>query len=319
MLLLNRTVSPNGLRVFEAAARQLSFTAAARELRSTQSAVSQQIRALEEQLGLPLFERVYRGVRLTDAGQALFISVHEGFATIERTLEHLQQQHRHPRVNILTDFSFAAYWLMPRLPLFRRLHPHIDVRIMTNQGILDWKDKGVDVAIVFCDERTLATVPRLLPEEVFPVCTPSFLQEYGPFDDLVRLAGAPLLTLTADQGQSWMDWPGYFQQRAGITHLQSSELIFNNYTLLLQAVIAGQGIGMGWRGLVDDLLESGILIALDPKPLRSQRGYGLIDTQPDVSSEAKQALQQWILTCAIENPPVTESLLHHPGPGPTSC
>lgn len=311
MLLLNRTVSPNSLRVFETAARQLNFTAAARELRSTQSAVSQQIRTLEAQLGLPLFERVYRGVRLTEAGQALFVSVQEGFTTIERTLERLQQQHRHPRVNILTDFSFAAYWLMPRLPQFRHLHPHIDVRIMTNQGVLDWKDKEVDVAIVFCDERTLATVPRLLPEEVSPVCTPAFLQEHGPFDDFTRLAEAPLLTLMADQGQSWMDWAGYFQQRAGITHLQTSELTFNNYTLLLQAVIAGQGIGMGWRGLVDGLLESGILVALDPQPFRTQRGYGLIDVQPDIISEAKQALKQWILTCVAQPDTAIKDLSRH--------
>ncbi|NHH99829.1 Glycine cleavage system transcriptional activator [Oceanimonas sp. MB9] len=314
MLLLNRTVSPNSLRVFEVAARQLNFTAAARELRSTQSAVSQHIRTLEEQLGLPLFERVYRGVRLTDAGQALFASVREGFGTMERTLERLQQQHRHPRVNILTDFSFAAYWLMPRLPLFRRLHPQIDVRIMTNQGVLDWKDKEVDVAIVFCDERTLANVPRLLPEVVFPVCSPAFLQEHGPFDDLAQLADAPLLTLTADQGQSWMDWPGYFQQRAGINHLHPSELTFNNYTLLLQAVIAGQGIGMGWRGLVDGLLESGILVALDTQPLHSRRGYGLIDIQPDDNSEAKQALQQWILTCAIQSTSMTPHRLAEGNP-----
>ncbi|WP_198650069.1 LysR substrate-binding domain-containing protein [Zobellella maritima] len=299
-------MSPNSLRVFETAARQLSFTAAAKELRSTQSAVSQQIRTLEEQLGLPLFERVYRGVRLTEAGQALFVSVQEGFATIERTLDRLQHQHRHPRVNILTDFSFAAYWLMPRLPLFRRLHPHIDVRIMTNQGVFDWRDKGVDVAIVFCDERTLATVPRLFPEEVFPVCSPAFLQQYGPFDELARLAKAPLLTLTADQGQSWMNWTGYFQQRAGFNYLESSELTFNNYTLLLQAVIAGQGIGMGWRGLVDSLLESGILVALDTQPLRSQRGYGLIDAHPEVASEAKQALQQWVLDCAAQPQTATQ-------------
>ncbi|OIN09156.1 LysR family transcriptional regulator [Oceanisphaera psychrotolerans] len=300
MSLLNRTVSPNSLRVFETAARLLSFTAAARELRSTQSAVSQQIRSLEQQLGLPLFERIYRGVRLTDAGQALFVSVQDGFATIEHTLERLQQQQQHPRVNILTDFSFAAYWLMPRLPQFRRLHPQIDVRIMTNQGVFDWRDKEVDVAIVFCDERTLTTVPRLFHEEVFPVCSPAFLQQHGPIDGLARLADLPLLTLTADQGQSWMDWPGYFQQRAGINYLQSPELTFNNYTLLLQAVIAGQGIGMGWGGLVDSLLDSGILIALDTQPLRSQRGYGLIDAHPKVSSDAKRLLLQWVLDCTAQ-------------------
>ncbi|PMR73329.1 choline sulfate utilization transcriptional regulator [Billgrantia endophytica] len=293
--------SPNGLRVFEAAARHLSFTAAARELRSTQSAVSQQVRALEEQLGMPLFERIYRGVRLTEAGQALFAGVQEGFAIIDRTIDRLQDRYRHPHVNILTDFSFAAYWLMPRLPSFRKRHPHIDVRIVTNQGVLDWRTQEVDVAILFCDERTLASgVPRLFPEEVFPVCAPGFLQQHGPIESPERLAELPLLALTADQGQSWLDWPSYFEQLAGIGYMESSELTFNNYTLLIQAAIAGQGIGMGWRGLVDDMLESGMLVGLQELGLRSSRGYGLIDTRPDTSGEAKRALQEWVLACAEE-------------------
>ncbi|GGX87980.1 transcriptional regulator [Litchfieldella qijiaojingensis] len=294
-----RAASPNSLRVFEAAARHLSFTAAARELRSTQSAVSQQIRALEEHLGLPLFERIYRGVKLTEAGHALFVSVQEGFATIDRTIDRLQHKHRHPHVNILTDFSFAAYWLMPRLPRFREQYPHIDVRIVTNQGVLDWRAQEVDIAIVFCDERALASgVPLLFHEDVFPICSPGFLQRYGPIEDLESLSKAPLLTLTADQGQSWLDWPSYFEQLAGIRYLESSELTFNNYTLLIQAAIAGQGIGMGWHGLVDDMLESGMLVGLHDLRLRSPRGYGLIDARPDSPGEAKQALQEWVLGCA---------------------
>ncbi|QTP56126.1 LysR family transcriptional regulator [Billgrantia sulfidoxydans] len=298
-----RAASPNGLRVFEAAARHLSFTAAARELRSTQSAVSQQVRALEEQLGLVLFERIYRGVKLTEAGHALFVSVQEGFATIDRTIERLQHKQRHPHVNILTDFSFAAYWLMPRLPRFRERHPHIDVRIVTNQGVLDWRAQEVDVAIVFCDERALAGgVPLLLREEVFPVCSPGFLQRHGPIVDLEGLRRAPLLTLTADQGQRWLDWPSYFEQLGGIAYLEASELTFNNYTLLIQAAIAGQGIAMGWRGLVDDLLESDMLIGLHELSLSSRRGYGLVDARPDATGEAKRALQAWVLEGAAQGP-----------------
>lgn len=304
-----RAASPNSLRVFEVAARHLSFTAAARELRSTQSAVSQQIRTLEENLGLPLFERIYRGVKLTEAGHALFVSVQEGFGTIDRTIERLQHKHRHPHVNILTDFSFAAYWLMPRLPRFRERHPHIDVRIVTNQGVLDWRAQEVDVAIVFCDERTLAGgVPQLFREEVFPVCSPGFLQQHGPISDLETLSKAPLLTLTAEQGQRWLDWPSYFEQLGGITHIESSELTFNNYTLLIQAAIAGQGIGMGWHGLVDEMLEKEMLVGLHDLRLRSARGYGLVDARPDSPGEAKRALWEWILECAARSPgPDTEA------------
>lgn len=258
MSLMSKRVSPNGLRVFESAARHLNFTAAAQELRSTQSAVSQQMRALEEQLGLQLFDRIYRGVRLTEAGQILFDAVRESFATIERTIERLQQRHRNPRLNLLTDFSLAAYWLMPRLPLFRRDHPHIDVRIVTNQGFHDWRGQEVDVALMFGDARTLGGAPRLFDEEVFPVCSPGFLEHHGPIEDVARLAEVPLLSLIAEQGQGWLDWPRYFERLTGLAHETSSELTFNNYTLLIQAAIAGQGVGLGWRGLVDDLVERGM-------------------------------------------------------------
>ncbi|MBB3190490.1 choline sulfate utilization transcriptional regulator [Halomonas cerina] len=288
-------MSPNSLRVFESAARHLSFTAAAQELRSTQSAVSQQVRGLEEQLGLRLFDRVYRGVRLTEAGQALFEAVQEGFATIESTIDRLQRRHRNPRLNILTDFSLAAYWLLPRLPAFRRQYPHIDVRIMTNQGVFDWRGQEVDIAIVFGDPRDLEGVPRLLEEEVFPVCSPTFLEQHGPID-LARLGEVPLLTLTADQGQRWLDWPGYFERLGEQAHLAPSELIFNNYPLLVQAAIAGQGVALGWRGLVDDLLERGMLVGLEALSLRTTNGYGVIDVHPDDGSSAKRSFLDWVLS-----------------------
>ncbi|MDN3557926.1 choline sulfate utilization transcriptional regulator [Halomonas maura] len=293
---MSRRVSPNGLRVFESAARHLSFTAAAKELRSTQSAVSQQVRALEEQLGLRLFDRVYRGVRLTEPGQALFGAVQEGFATIENTIDRLQRRHRNPRLNILTDFSLASYWLLPRLPDFRHRHPHIDVRIMTNQGVFDWQGQEVDIAIVFSDQRGLERGTRLLDEEVFPVCSAGFLDQHGPIGDLAGLGEVPLLTLTADQGQRWLDWPGYFEHLGGQAHLAPSELIFNNYPLLVQAAIAGQGVALGWRGLVDDLLERGMLVGLEALSLKSDNGYGVIDVHPEDRSPAKQAFLDWVLS-----------------------
>ncbi len=296
MSLMDKRVSPHGLRVFEAAARHLSFTAAARELRSTQSAVSQQVRALEEALDLRLFDRVHRGVRLTEAGQALFEAVQEGFATIERTIERLWRRHRNPRLNILTDFSLAAYWLLPRLPDFRRRHPHIDVRIQTNQGVFDWQGQEVDIAIVFGDRRGLEGAARLLDEEVFPVCSPGFLEQHGPIDGLARLGEVPLLTLTADQGQTWLDWPDYFARWGVRMPPASSELIFNNYPLLVQAAIAGQGVALGWRGLVDDLLERGMLVGLEGLSLSTSNGYGVIDVHPEDRRAAKGAFVDWMMT-----------------------
>ncbi|WP_434050180.1 LysR substrate-binding domain-containing protein [Marinobacter salarius] len=295
MSLTSRHLSPNGLRIFESAARHLNFTASARELRSTQSAVSQQIRLLEEQLGLTLFDRVYRGVQLTEPGRALFESVQEGFATIEKTIARLQQHHRNPQLNILTDFSLATYWLLPRLPDFRKQHPHIDVRIMTNQGVFDWRKQEADVVIVFGDGRELEGVPRLFNEEVLPMCGPGFLNEYGPINDLERLGNVPLLTLTADQGQRWLDWPDYFESLGAPPPMAPPELTFNNYPLLVQAAIAGQGVALGWRGLIDDLLERRMLVGLEHLCLGTASGYGIVDVNPEDLSPAKRDFLEWVL------------------------
>ncbi|WP_409522411.1 LysR substrate-binding domain-containing protein [Nitrincola sp. MINF-07-Sa-05] len=300
MFNVGKSVSPNSLRVFESAARHLSFTKAARELRSTQSAVSQQIRQIEEQLGFQLFDRIYRGVRLTEAGQVLFASVQDGFGLIEQTIDRLQKRTRHPHLNILTDFSFASYWLMPRLPQFRAQHPDIDVRIITNQGVMNWKDQGVDIALLFCDEQTLETVPVLFYEEVFPICSLGFLEQNGPIDTPEALSRLALLTLTADEGQSWMDWPHYFRQKGVTQCLDSAELAFNNYTLLIQAAIAGQGVCLGWRGLVDDLLRAGMLVELPGLTLNSRRGYGVVDVHPETRDEVKDTFRNWALGYKVE-------------------
>lgn len=288
-------ISPNSLRTFEAAARHSNFTIAAREVHSTQSAVSQTVRGLEEQLGCRLFERVYRGVRLTEAGATLFESVREGFATIDRGIEQLRSSSRQPHLKIFTDFAFAAYWLLPRLPLFRRMYPHINVQIVTDQGVADWQHQDVDVAIAFCDEQQLGQVPCLVGETVLPVCSPSFIDRYGPIDDFQALSTAPLLALTVDEDPKWLNWPRFFMQQAELSSAVPAELTFNNYTLLVQAAVAGHGVGLGWKQLVGGALRDNMLVGLDHMCVSTRCGYGLIDVRPEQDSDEKNALYRWLV------------------------
>lgn len=290
--------SPDSLRIFEAAARHANFTAAARELHSTQSAVSQRMRTLEQQLGLRLFERIHRGVQPTEAGSALLASVQDGFARIDRTIARLQHNQRQPRLNILTDFAFAAYWLLPHLPDFRRHHPHVDVQIITDQDAADWRGRDIDIAIVFCDDRELRHVPCLLQEKVLPVCSPGFLERVGSITSIESLSDMPLLSLTVDEQQKWLDWPSYFQHHACMPQTASAQLAFNNYTLLIQAAIAGQGIALGWRGLIDAQRDNHMLVGLPSMHLDTARGYGLIDARPDSPSTFKTALYRWLIDCS---------------------
>ncbi|MGQ7247390.1 LysR substrate-binding domain-containing protein [Halomonas sp. V046] len=296
MSLMRMRPSPNSLVVFESAARHRSFTAAARELRSTQSAVSQQIKALEEHLGVALFERIYRGVCLTEAGTLLMGGVEEGFASIERALDRVRQHRGHPRLTLMTDFSLAAYWLLPRLTRFRALHPDIDVQLLTNQGDIGWRDTEADVAIVFSADPVARDHPRLIEERVCPVCSPGFLAGFGDVGDLARLRQAPLLALSDERGQRWLDWSSLFHHFSDARLEPTPALTFDNYTLLIQAAIAGEGIALGWRGLVDEMVERGLLVTLDDFAVQTPHGYDLVDTHRARPSLVKQRFLDWILT-----------------------
>ncbi len=294
MLLKNRLPSPQSLLVFEAAARHLSFTAAARELNSTQSAVSQLIRGLETQLQLQLFRRIYRGVELTEAGEQLFEVCEKSFNNIAERIEKLQNVERHPHINVATDFAFAAYWLLPRLPAFQELHPDIEVRIITSQGSHEVRRQDADVAIRLTSKPNDESLP-LFAEQVFPVCSPGFLKKHGQVTSHKKLASLPLLKLSADAGVGWMDWPGFFNGRRSQVQPSEPVLTFNNYTLLIQAAIAGQGIGLGWGTLVDELIDSQVLVGLKDFSLNSKGGYFISAAQAPRQPEISQQFIEWLL------------------------
>lgn len=176
------------LRTFEAAARHGSFTAAAVELGTTQPAVSQQLKRLEEQLATRLFDRIYRGIELTEAGSILFEQVQSGLQSIEAGLSAISAQDQHEVLQVATDFAFAAYWLMPRLHRFHEANPQVDVSLVTSERNHNMLRSDIDVAVLFGEGRFKQGESHwLFSEEVFPVCSPLLLKE--------RLAPLPAHTL----------------------------------------------------------------------------------------------------------------------------
>lgn len=283
------------LVVFEACARLLSFTAAARELGSTQPAVSQQIRALEASLGVLLFERIYRGVVLTDAGHVLHKTTQTSLRDLREVIQKIKQKPKSQRITVATDFAFAAFWLMPRLPEFRRLHKDIDIRIQTSQSGIDLVSSDSDVAIVFGEGRYQGYLSdKLLPEMVCPVCSPKLLEEYSDFSTLNKMMKAPLLKLNADVGQKWMDWERLFQLNNCAWQPPESAMEFDNYTLLVQAAISGQGVALGWSPLLDDFIQSGVLVALPDFAVRSDNGYHIILSNLNAPSEPVAIFLDWM-------------------------
>ena len=268
------------LRAFEAAARHRSFTAAAVELGTTQPAVSQQIKRLEEQLATRLFDRIYRGIELTEAGTILFEQIQLGLQNIDAGLSAISAQQQHEVLQVATDFAFAAYWLMPRLHRFHAANPHVDVSLVTSERSHNMLRTDIDVAVLFGDGRFKQGESHwLFSEEVFPVCSPLLLKDRPLPLPVKSLLEFPLLHLRGEHSSNWFDWSGVFRQ-LGITSAPApGQLRFDNYTLLIQAAIGGQGVAIGWRHLVDNLLAQGLLCRPVAESAMSSLGYYVVVPQ----------------------------------------
>ncbi|EGH32523.1 regulatory protein, LysR:LysR, substrate-binding [Pseudomonas syringae pv. japonica str. M301072] len=288
-------VSLDLLRAFEVAARLRSFTAAALELGTTQPAVSQQIKRLEEQLVTRLFDRIYRGIELTDAGEVLFSHVQAGLQSIDSGLIAITEHHQHEVLQVATDFAFAAYWLMPRLHRFHKVNPDVDVSLVTSERTHSMLRADIDVAVLFGDGRFKQGESHwLFSEEVFPVCSPQLVagrQTPLPND---ALRDFPLLHLRGESINNWFDWAGVFRALDIPQAPAPGQLRFDNYTLLIQAAIGGQGIAIGWKHLVDDLLDQGLLCRPIAGAAISGQGYYVVLPQRKRRVQIVQQFVDWL-------------------------
>jgi LysR family transcriptional regulator, glycine cleavage system transcriptional activator len=208
-----RLPSLDTLRVFSVAARHLSFTKAADELHLTQSAVSHRVRALEEELGVLLFNRIRRQLELTSAGRSLAQRMDQAIADIARTIADLDLVNDARRLTVTVLPSVASRWLVPRLPRFHALHPDIELQLIADPRPFDLRSASIDLAIRF--GRGIYpgyAVTKLMPDRVFPVCSPHFIAQHGPVTTIEQLLDLPLLHDSATEGDgSGTDW------RAGST------------------------------------------------------------------------------------------------------
>ncbi|KPC25413.1 LysR family transcriptional regulator [Pseudomonas syringae pv. cilantro] len=283
------------LRAFEVAARLRSFTAAAIELGTTQPAVSQQIKRLEERLATRLFDRIYRGIELTEAGEILFSHVQAGLQSIDSGLTAITEQHQHEVLQVATDFAFAAYWLMPRLHRFHKVNPDVDVSLVTSERTHSMLRADIDVAVLFGDGRFKQGESHwLFSEEVFPVCSPLLIADrQTPLpDDALR--DFPLLHLRGESINNWFDWAGVFRALDIPQAPAPGQLRFDNYTLLIQAAIGGQGIAIGWKHLVDDLLDQGLLCRPIAGAAISGQGYYVVLPQRKRRVQIVQQFMDWL-------------------------
>ncbi|WEX11056.1 LysR substrate-binding domain-containing protein [Chelativorans sp. AA-79] len=289
----DRPLDVGWLRIFDAVGRLGSLTKAAQELGLSQPAVTYQIRRIEEQLGVALFHRSQGGSRLSEPGEALYRAVHSGLERIDEAARDIRRRARAPAIRIFTDYGFAAYWLMPRVADFRRLHPQVEVHIVASQSLEDESEGDIDAAVLFGGRDDFPQHARLLmPERVVPVCTPGFLARFGPFDEPATLARAPLLHLETAGKPRWLTWTTWLAAHGVTREPAQGDLGLNTYGFVIQAALAEQGIALGWIGLVDAFLAAGALVAVAPEVERRDFGYWLVSHRPD---GAARALTDWLL------------------------
>ena len=283
---------------FEAAARTLSFTKAAEELFITQSAVSRQIRGLEEHLGVALFERRPRALALTEQGRILQRAATDLLERLQEVTDRLRTERSAPQLTVTTTGGFASLWLIPRLRSFTALHPEVDVRISATYRSLNLERSLVDVAVRYCKEETAPEgAVRLFGEDLFPVCSPALLQDASrPLATLEDLQNHALLHMEDADGQrSWLDWGTWLAAQGKEDLKPAAGLRFSNYEQMIQAALSGQGVGMGIGPLVARLLEAGQLVAPYPRSSIGAHAYYVIGSSLTGARPHVQAFIDWLI------------------------
>ncbi|ATJ82528.1 LysR substrate-binding domain-containing protein [Halomonas beimenensis] len=286
----------NSLVAFESAARHLSFTLAAEELHVTQGAISRQVRSLEDYLGKPLFERANRSVKLTAMGQRYAQAVRQSLHDISAITDEVRSWQGMHQITVATTSAMASLWLLPKIAEFQREHDNIELRIVATEQIRDLSRVESDVALFYC--RTPPAHMRattLFHEEVFPVCSPGYLERHGPFPGPEALLDCTLLSLE-DADQDWMSWKQWFTEVGVVSRLPRRRLNINSYSMLVQAAMMDQGVALGWSQLVDDYLERGQLVRPVETVLRTEARFCLLERgEAPVARRGVRAFREWLL------------------------
>ena len=281
----------NALRTFEAAARHGSFKKAAEVLHMTPSAVSHQIKSLEDLLGVPLFRRATRQVRLTDQGRAYLPAVREALDLLRDATERVTRRSDKAVLNISAAPSFAVGWLMPRLSAFQVAHPEIETRLSAQIETVDFEASDIDLAI-----RHTAKVDtpglvahRLMEEELIPVASPQLLAQQ-PLEAVADLAKVQLIHSVPRMGR-WRSW-----LRAMGAHKLDAESgpKFDHDAMAVQAALSAMGVAIVNRGLVEKQLADGTLVAPFPHDLHSDLAFWLVYPKHRGDDPAIRAFRDWL-------------------------
>ena len=284
------------LVVFEAAARLSSFSAAASELNVTQGAISRQIRHLESYLGKTLFTRTTRRIDLTQTGSQYYQAILPALEGITAATGEIVQWQGGNQLTVATTNALASLWLMPRIPRFQKLQPDLDIRILASDQISEMQGSEYDLAVEYCVTTPKnARITPLVPEEVFPVCSPAYLEEHGPFEGPEDLFDATLLALDYNY-DGWVNWPEWFTGLETPYREARRRIKINNYPMVIQGAVAGQGVALAWRWLIDDYLANGSLVRPLDIRLKTKAKFCMLEPKDQIRpKKAVSLFRDWFM------------------------
>ncbi len=280
------------IAAFEAAARHLSFTRAAAELNVQQPAVSRQVAALELEAGTPLFLRTKPRLTLTEEGGVLFNAVTSGFGDIRSALDRIRPRHQPANIVVNAAIGFTSLFMLPRLAEFQSLYPGIRLQIVTRDQNPDFDTADCDIVVTFGTRGVEGCEQSLIfYEELVPICRPGYLPDNRPVD-LTDLGQQNLLHMSNQSHGD--DWLIYFQGTGiSVPQPDSIDRVFS-YMVYLRAIQNGLGIGLGWRRLIEDMVESGALSIACERTVQTERGYHCSITPRAASRAEAMAFLDWI-------------------------
>lgn len=293
--------SPRHLVFFEAAARTGSFTIAARELNVQQPSVSMAIKQLEGSLGVMLFQRSHRKIALTNAGSRLFSDVTRAFEQLEQSAASIRQSASNDHVTLSASSAFNNYWLLPRIGSFQQQFPDIDLRLQSSDREPDLNVETISLAIRLGIGDWPDCECALIAEEViYPVAAPRVMAAATNLKNVPGLLNQRLIHLEEPirDRPSWQQWFHEF----GVKEVPPiGGLRLNDYALVLQAAIAGEGIAFGWHHLVDPLIRQGLLAARPEWTWKTGRGFYLVWSKIGTLTPKAEIVREWILSTRTES------------------
>ncbi|MDF0732724.1 LysR substrate-binding domain-containing protein [Pseudomonas entomophila] len=280
----------NGLRVFEVVARHLNFRLAADELGVTQAAVAQQVRGLEANLGVKLFERLPRGLRLTDAGLGYSRSIREAFALITEATATLRPEQHHLTVSVTP--TFASKWLIPRLASFTEAHAEIDLRVLATDRLSRFHGDGVDLAVRYGHPPfgPGLNTELLLEQRVIAVASPTLLAQRAVPENSEQLQAFLLLH------DAHNFWPAFIAGLFGQpTQAMPKNVRFNQTSLAIEAALAGQGLALASHFFVQDDLRAGRLVRVFEHELQLDKQFYLVWPRKGEEPAALEVVRRWLV------------------------